>query len=160
VKPTVYIETSVISYLTARQSRDLRLAADQSATRDWWQKERDHFELFVSTSVLDEIRAGDAAAAEKRMSVVAPITVLPDSEDADDLSDALLRTLTLPRSAKIDAVHIALAAVHGMDYLLTLNCRHINNAAMKPNMREVCHKAGYVCPEICSPAELRDWRKP
>ena len=99
-------------------------------------------------------------AAKKRISMVAPITVLPDSEEAGDLSDILLRSLTLPSHAKIDAAHIAIAAIHGMDYLLTLNCRHINNAVMKPKMRDVCHKAGYTCPEICSPAELRNWRKP
>jgi hypothetical protein len=160
VKPTVYIETSVISYLTARPSRDLRLAADQSATFDWWQNERPHFKLFVSTYVIDEISAGDAAAAEKRRDAAKTIEVLPDDEAADSLSDALLRTLMLPGHAKIDAAHIAFAAVHGMDYLLAWNCRHINNAAMKPKVRAVCLEAGHVCPEICSPVELRGRRMP
>jgi predicted nucleic acid-binding protein len=158
--PTVYIETSVIGYLTARPSRNLRLAADQDATRDWWQNERDRFELVVSMSVLTEIKAGDATAAAQRMALVVSVTLLPDSEDADKLSIALLDALALPRTAKIDAAHVAFAAFHGIDYLLTLNCRHINNAVTKPKMREVCRMAGYACPEICSPAELRNWRKP
>jgi len=158
VKPTVYIETSVISYLTARPSRDVRFAADQEATRDWWRNARNRFELFASTSVLDEVRLGDATASAKRVALLSSMALLPDSENADELTISLLDALALPRVAEIDAAHVALAAVHQMDFLLTLNCSHIHNAVMKPKMRAVCHRAGYTCPEICSPAELRAWR--
>ncbi|MEI7900240.1 MAG: type II toxin-antitoxin system VapC family toxin [bacterium] len=154
MKPTVYIETSVISYLTARQSRDLRLAADQAVTRDWWQNERIRFELFASPFVISEAQSGDPHAASLRMEALKGISLLKEHQAATPLASSLLHGLALPDTADMDAFHIAMAAVHGIDYLLTWNCRHINNAVMKPRMRVICRDAGFDCPEICTPVEL------
>jgi len=154
VKPTVYIETSVISYLTARPSRDLRLAADQKATRDWWRDARVHFELFVSPFVISEAKAGDPSAAALRIETLSEIGVIQEQPVATRLAASLLRGLSLPDTADMDAFHIAMAAVHGINCLLTWNCRHINNATMKPRMRVICQDEGFNCPEICTPLEL------
>ena len=154
MKPTVYIETSVISYLTARPSRNLRLAADQEVTRYWWQNERDQFKLFVSPFVISEARSGDRHAASLRMEALKGISLLKEHRTSTPLASSLLHGLALPDTADMDAFHIAMAAVHGIDYLLTWNCRHINNAVMKPRMRVICRDAGFDCPEICTPVEL------
>jgi len=154
VKPTVYIETSVISYLTAQPSRDVRLAADQKVTRDWWQNERAHFELFVSSFVISEAKIGDPSAAALRIATLAEIGIIQEQPVVTRLATSLLHGLSLPDTADMDAFHIAMAAVHGINYLLTWNCRHINNATMKPKMRAICQDEGFNCPEICTPLEL------
>ncbi len=154
VKATVYIETSVIRYLTARQSRDLRLAADQEASCNWWRNARDRFELFVSPFVISEAQSGDPYAASRRMEALLGISLLKEHHIVTPLASSLLHGLALPDTADMDAFHIAIAAVHGIDYLLTWNCRHINNAVMKPRMRVICRDAGFDCPEICTPFEL------
>lgn len=151
---TVYIETSIISYLTARPSRDLVVAANQESTRDWWDGHRNNFALYISPLVLDEAGQGDAEAAGRRLKALEAFKMVEVIDQAGELAEALLREAALPSKAQDDAAHIALAAVHHMDYLLTWNCRHINNAEKKPLIREVCVKLGYVCPEICTPVEL------
>jgi hypothetical protein len=155
VKKSVYIESSVISYLTARVSRDLVSAARQQLTQEWWANCRDDFDLFVSPLVVDEVSRGDPEAAERRMDSLQNVPELALTDRAADLAVFLMRAGALPAKAKDDAVHIAIAAVCRMDYLLTWNCRHIDNAAMKPVMRQVCTEHGLVCPEICTPEELR-----
>ena len=151
---TVYIETSILSYLTARPSRDLVAAARQQVTRTWWDAQRPRFEVFVSPVVDQESRRGDADAARRRVEAAIDIPVLEIVEQAYELAVALIAEGALPAAAQDDAAHIALAAVHGMDYLLTWNCRHIDNAETKPIVRSVCAKHGYTCPEICTPEEL------
>ena len=151
---TVYIETSILSYLTARPSRDLLAAARQQVTRTWWDAHRPRFEVFVSPLVDQESRRGDTDAAHRRVEAATDIPVLQIVEQAYELAAALIAEGALPASAQDDAAHIALAAVHGMDYLLTWNCRHIDNAETKPLVRSVCAKHGYACPEICTPEEL------
>lgn len=151
---TVYVETSILSYLTARPSRDLLAAAHQQVTRDWWEGQRARFEVFISPLVEQEARRGDPAAAERRIEALHGLAMLEIVEDAYDLAAALLSDGALPPSAEDDAAHIALAAVHGIDYLLTWNCRHIDNAETKPIMRSICAARGYTCPEICTPEEL------
>ena len=155
---TVYIETSVVSYLTARPSRDVVAAAHQHVTHLWWNTRRPLFQSFISEIVEGEASAGDPGAAERRLAALEGIDIL----DLDDKALALARKLMdecgLPEAAKIDATHIAIAAVHGMDYLVTWNCRHIDNAEIKPVVRSVCALNGYACPEICTPEELMgDW---
>jgi hypothetical protein len=154
MKKSVYIETSVISYLTARVSRDLVSAARQQLTQEWWDNSRHNFELFVSRLVLKEIAGGDAAAADRRLDAVKGMTVLEMNADVIVLADELMKQCALPEKAREDAVHIAVSAVCGIDFLVTWNCRHIDNAVMKPVIRSVCADAGYVCPEICTPEEL------
>lgn len=151
---TLYVETSILSYLTARPSRDLLAAAHQQVTREWWDRQRARFEVFVSPLVEQESRRGDPAAAMRRVEALHGLAVLEIVEDAYGLAAALISEGALPRSAIDDATHIALAAVHGIDYLLTWNCRHIDNAETKPIVRSICATRGYTCPEICTPEEL------
>lgn len=155
MKKSVYVETSVISYLTARVSRDLVSAARQQLTQEWWDNSRQKFELFVSPLVSDEALRGDLEAAGRRMEILRDIPELTLTDDAASLAGRLMQAGALPEKAKDDAVHIAIAAVCQMDYLLTWNCRHIDNAVMKPVMRKICAEQGFVCPEICTPEELR-----
>lgn len=151
---SVYIETSVISYLTARPSASLLAAAHQQVTREWWDHHRDRFEQFISPMVLDEAGRGDSEAAARRLAAVQSFSVLEATQSAVGLVDALISDGALPSVARDDATHVAIATVHSMDYLLTWNCRHIDNAEVKPLIRSVCAVHGYVCPEICTPEEL------
>jgi hypothetical protein len=124
MKSKLYIETSVIGYLTARMSRDLITAAHPQLPQDWWMNRRADFELFVSQLVVREISAGDPLAAQKRLQAIDSIPLLALTQEALDLADELVNKGPLPQKASEDALHIALAAVHGMDYLLTWNCKH------------------------------------
>jgi predicted nucleic acid-binding protein len=151
---TVYIETSVVSYLTALPARDLLAAAWQNATNRWWETRRQRFELFTSQLVIDEARKGHPDAAQRRLDALAAIAHLSMPDPVTNLAAALLTEGALPSKATDDALHVAVSAYHGVDYLLTWNCRHIDNAEMKPLMRSVCAVHGYSCPEICTPLEL------
>ena len=151
---SVYVETSILSYLTARPTRDLLAAARQQVTSEWWDTCRARFELFVSPLVDQEARRGDPDAARRRIEAIGNLPALEIVEAVYDLAAALIAEGALPPLAEDDAIHIALAAVHGMDYLLTWNCRHIDNAETKPIVRTVCANRGYTCPEIRTPEEL------
>ena len=153
MKPRAYIETSIVSYLTARQSRDLVLAAHQQVTRDWWVS-RESFELFASQFVLDEAAAGDGDAAASRLAALAEAAILEVTEDAILLAEKLIAGGGLPPQARVDALHVAMAAVHGLDYLLTWNCKHIANATLRGKIEELCREAGFEPPIICTPLEL------
>lgn len=154
MKKAVYIETSIPSYLTARPSRDVRAAAWQQITEEWWNDARHEYELFTSELTAVEASGGNPEAAARRVQAIADLPELPIDEEARQLAELLITKGGLPASAKADALHVAVAAVHRIDYLLTWNCRHIDNAANKPVIREICASAGYVCPEICTPMEL------
>jgi hypothetical protein len=156
VKPTVYIETSVISYLAARPSRDIIIAANQQITQEWWQDRRLKFEVYISQLVLQEIGAGDANAVAKRQQAVTDCTLLDIAPEAVDLAEKLIEQNAIPRQAAEDALHIAIATVSGMDYLLTWNFKHIANAAIRANVESVCRLNGYEPPVICSPMELME----
>lgn len=151
---TVYIETSVVSYLTARPTSDLLTAAWRQITLDWWETQRTRFDLRTSDITVEEAGRGDPAARARRLGALAGILVLPLSEEAVKLSKELLRKRALPAKALNDALHVAISAVHGVDYLLTWNCRHLDNAEVKPVIRRVCASYGCAGPEICTPQEL------
>ena len=151
---TVYIETSIISYLTARPSSDLVAAAWQKATVDWWDTQRGRFGLFVSNVVIEEAGQGDAEAAGRRLEALTGIPLLKITDGVVSLAKALIRARAVPEKALDDALHIAVSAAHGVDYLLTWNCRHIDNAETKPIIRGICAADGFSCPEICTPPEL------
>lgn len=151
---SVYVETSVISYLTARPSRDLLAAAHQQITREWWDNQRSRFEIFISPLVIEESKRGNHEAASNRITAIDGLQSLEVVEEAYLLASALLAEGAMPPTAQDDAAHIALAAVHDIDYLLTWNCRHIDNAETKPFVRALCALKGYKCPEICTPEEL------
>jgi hypothetical protein len=154
VKPKVYLETTIPSLLTAWPSRDVLIAGQQQSTRDWWHDRREHYQLFISGLVIAESRRGDLAAAKDRERILADCKVLEYSEAAQDLARKILATHLLPANAAVDAAHIAVAAVHEMDFLLTWNCRHIANAAIVEKVRAVCAENGYPAPVICTPMEL------
>jgi hypothetical protein len=154
MKPTVYLETTIPSLLTAWPSRDLIVAADQQVTRQWLETRRRHFELFVSDFVLDEAGQGDSNAAAQRLQVLEECGVLQATDAVEALTTGLLDAGLIPRKAAADAAHIAVAAVHGMDFLLTWNCRHIANAMIAERVRAICAQLGYKAPNICTPHEL------
>lgn len=156
MKARVYIETSVVSYLTGRISRDLLVAAHQELTQQWWNECAKKFELVVSDLVLEEVHRGDAEAAGARLNVLKGISVLPTDEAAIELAEAFISAGICPREAIADALHIALAAMHGMDYLLTWNCKHIANALVRNKIIFRVENAGYSCPVICTPEELME----
>jgi len=150
----VYIETTFVSYLTARPSRDLVMAAHQQITHEWWDTRRASYELCVSQLVLDEAAAGDAQAAQERLLVLRPMLVLETKADALELAKELLQAGALPAKAADDALHIAVAATKTVPYLLTWNCRHLANAVMRPLIETVCKAKGFKAPNICTPEEL------
>jgi len=154
VKPRVYVETTVISYLCARRSRDLVHAAHQEVTWEWWETRRQDFALFVSPVVLREISAGDPIAAARRLEFIEGIDVLNVTDEAIELADALVAEGALPPNAADDAFHIALAAVHGMDYLITWNCKHLANMEIADAVGRVIEDRGFDPPRICVPEEL------
>ncbi len=151
---TVYVETSIVSYLTARLSSNLMAAAWQKATIDWWDTQRNRFSLYVSDLVLVEAGKGDNTAAARRLKALANVPVLETTAAATALSKALIAQGAVPEKALDDSLHIAVSAIHGIDYLLTWNCRHIDNAETKPIIRSICTANGHRCPEICTPQEL------
>ncbi len=154
MKPKVYLETTIISYLTARPSRDLVMAANQETTHEWWIGRRREFDLYVSQLVFEEAIAGDSEAARKRIEVLQPITRLDITDPVTLLGKRLVVGVPLPAKARADALHIAVAAVNGLDYLLTWNCAHIANAVMRPRIEKTCRAMGYEPPVICTPQEL------
>ena len=155
MKPKAYIETTVISYLAASPSRDIVVAAHQQLTHEWWER-RDRFELIVSQAVVDEVSRGDAAVAARRLALLAQIPVLDLGDNVNEFARRLLRNRAVPSKANLDAVHIAVAAVNHVNYLVTWNCTHIANAAVRGKIEEACRSAGLPTPTICTPEELME----
>lgn len=151
---TVYIETSIISYLTARPSRDLVIAARQAITADWWVKQRPRFDAYISALVEEEISAGDPTASAQRLQAVVGIPSVAILPAAQVLASKLLAAKAIPANSVEDALHIAIAAAQGTEYLLTWNFKHINNAETKALIATVIESAGLRCPVLCSPEEL------
>ena len=154
MKKSVYIETSIPSYLSAKPSRDVRATAWQQVTNQWWEEMREDYDLFISELVIVEVSAGNSEAAALRLEILQGIAELAIDEEVQGLADQLVSKGGFPVGAEADALHVAVAAVHHVDYLLTWNFRHIDNAAKKPVVRSICLAAGYTCPEICTPMEL------
>ncbi len=152
--PKIYIETSIVSYLTARPSNNLIAAAWQKETIDWWETQKDRFDLYISEVVIEEASRGDESAASRRLLALEDIEVLQLNEASIALSKALIDEGGIPKKALDDAFHVAIAAVEVIDFLLTWNCRHIDNAEMKPIIRKIIETHGYQCPEIATPTEL------
>ena len=151
---TVYIETSIVSYLAGKPSHDLLIAAWQQSTRDWWDEHRSQFKLYASQLVIAEAARGEPDIARKRLEYLRGIPELHVTPESRDVAKALVEQGALPHKAEADALHIAIAAVHHMDLLLTWNCRHIDNPVTKPIVRSVCAVIGFPCPEMCTPIQL------
>ena len=156
MKPTVYIETSVVSYLTARPSRDVVVAAYQEITREWWRDAPERFDLVASALVVAEARAGDTDAAHSRLMALEAVTLLDATPDAENFARKLLDLEAVPRQAADDAAHIAIAVTNGVTYLVTWNFRHIANAERRTRIERVCRGMGYEPPVICTPNELME----
>ena len=150
---TVYVETSILGYLTARPSRNLVVAANVQVTREWWDTRRSDFQLYTSQAVVKEVSQGDAEIAS-RLEILRDFSLLELNQSVLDLAEQFLGRSNLPSKADVDAVHIATATVHGIDYLLTWNCKHIANAQIQGKLAEISLDFGYELPILCTPYEL------
>ena len=154
MKPKLYLETTVVSYLTARSTRDIVMTARQQLTQEWWDRRRGDFDIRVFQLVLAEAARGDTAAAKRRLAALREFAVLEIQPAVPTLANVLLKSRLLPANAADDALHIAMSAVHGVHFLLTWNFRHIANAIHADEIRLLVAKLGYTCPVICTPEEL------
>ncbi|MEM1280040.1 MAG: type II toxin-antitoxin system VapC family toxin [Cyanobacteria bacterium P01_H01_bin.152] len=154
MRETVYIETSILGYLTARPTNNLILAANTKVTQDWWENYRSEFTLYASELVQNEAAQGDGAIATQRLSLLDPIPFLEITEDAIALGQAFLQQSNLPAKAANDSLHMALATVYGLNYLLTWNCKHMANAQIQKKLAQISEQLGYELPVICTPYEL------
>ena len=148
------METTFLSYLVARPSRDLIVAGHQQVTQEWWANRRSAFECLVSQVVIDEVSVGDPAEVPKRLAIIGGLPALEVTADATALAQAIMAAGILPPPAVRDAAHVAVAAVHAVDYLLTWNCRHLANAQLTRRIALVCERLGHRMPAICTPEEL------
>lgn len=153
---TIYIETSVISYRVARSSRDIIVLARQEITAEWWDNVLAHFNAFVSPVVLDEISAGDQQAQALRLQLIENIPLLAVDERVTALAEVISEQIRLPDRAQADAYHIAIPAVHCIDYVVTWNCKHIANAFMLRKVEQIVKSMGYMMPVVCTPEELME----
>ena len=156
MKPKVYLETTVISYLTSRPSRDLRVAAHQQATQDWWRDRRGAFDLYASQLVVQEAGRGDEEAAKLRTEKLGDTILLDATDEALTLTETIVQRGLIPRAVAEDAAHIAIATTNGVDYLLTWNLKHIANAVIRGKVEALCRAEGYTPPVICTPEELME----
>lgn len=151
---SVYIETSILGYLTARPTDNLILAANIKITQDWWNIRRDFFVLYASEIVEDEAGKGDKVIAAQRRSLLQSLMFLELKEEAIEVAQEFLKQSNLPPKASNDALHMALATVYGLDYLLTWNCKHMANAQIQKKLSQISFDLGYKLPFICTPLEL------
>jgi len=154
MKPKLYLETTIPSYLTARPTRDQLMAGQLIATKKWWRLRRNDFELFISQLVLDEAARGDAIAASRRNVILARLPLLPITTEAIELAQKIQTKHLLPPGANDDVLHIATATVNEAHFLLTWNCHHINNGEILPAIQRLCVGLGYKFPVVCTPLEL------
>lgn len=154
MKPVVYLETSVLSYLASRPNRNMVTAARQAISHDWWENHRHRFALRVSALVEEEAKHGDSSAVGRRADFLIGIPSLAITAEALTLAQSLLAKAAVPKGSEADALHIAIAATQGADYLLTWNFKHINNAEKRDLILMAVESSGYKCPKLCSPEEL------
>ncbi len=156
VKKSVYIETTIVSYLTGRPSRDVIRAARQEITRRWWKDRREDFDLFIAQGVLDEARRGDKRAAASRTRILDRLTRLDTTDKALELARVLIKKGAMPPKATEDALHLAVATAQEIDFLLTWNCRHLANAEMMKAVEKLAAAMGYRVPIVCTPEQLME----
>jgi len=156
METSVYIETTIPSYLAARPSRDVVVAGKQETTREWWEKVRYRFNLYISDFVLDESKDGNEEVARRRLEIIREIPILEADDFVESIAKELIARKAIPEQAQFDALHIAIATRHGIDYLLTWNCRHIANAQTMKKIETVVLGMGYELPLICTPDELME----
>lgn len=156
MKPTVYIETTVISYRMAKSSRDLIIAAHQQITHEWWDIALPRFDAFISPIVLEEISKGDADAAKLRLDSVSSFQLLEVLSEVRDLADSYFSAIEIPEKARADSYHLAVAAWHGMDFLISWNCSHIVSGRVKRIVEEINSAKRIRTPIVCTPEELME----
>ncbi len=154
MRKKVYIETTVVSYFTARPSRDIMIAGHQEATRDLWPQLTDKYETYISALVYEEAGKGDTDQSRLRLSVIEPFPMLDIDEEARSLAEKIIYGRGVPAQYPEDALHIAVAAVNGIDLVITWNFAHLSNPFTRKTVRQIVEGEGFVCPEICSPEEL------
>ncbi len=155
-KPTVYLETTVIGHLVGRLHPDPTVAGKQISTREWWATAADRFQLFASKLVVDECSGGDALAATERLSALDKLDFIVVNAEAETLAQQLISGHALPSTELRDALHISLAAVFGIEYLVTWNFKHIANPSTRSSIEAICREAGYEPSIICTPEALME----
>jgi len=153
---TLYIETSIVSYLRQRPSSQVVMAARQLLTDQWWHDEREKYELVTSQYVIDEASEGDPDLAAERLESLDGIPLLPLDPRIGVIANEIIARAILPPTASVDALHIAMVAHHEIQYLLTWNCKHIANAKILPRIHQVLTDLGCPIPIICTPEEMVD----
>jgi predicted nucleic acid-binding protein len=153
-RPTIYIETSIVSYLTSRPSRDILILARQERTRQWWEKERAKYHLVVSAFVTAEAREGHPEAAARRLGLLAGIRALDVTPEMGPLAADIQKALGIPEDSTTDALHLACASYHEVDYLLTWNCAHLAGGRSRRLVAELARRNGMWVPIICTPDEM------
>ena len=156
IKPSVYLESTVVSYLVARPSSNPVLAARQKASRQLWENYADRFEFVTSHIVHNEIRQGNAGAARQRLEAVTLLRILETPPEVDTLAQKLLDSGAVPRNSLPDAQHIAIATVHNVEYLVSWNHRHIVNENKREHIEQICQEAGFQLTTICTPTQLME----
>jgi predicted nucleic acid-binding protein len=152
--PTVYIETSIISYAAARPSNDPHVLVRQEDAKRWWDEYSRQYDLFISQAVLDEAGHGDPAAAKQRLQLLQGLPLIPITAEVIQVARELIDRSLLPEKASADALHVAGAAIGDVEYLVTLNCRHIANAHILPKIYQALEDLGVPRPLICTPQEF------
>lgn len=156
MKKSVYIETTVISYLTARFTRDLVVAAHQQITREWWERALPQYEAFISPVVLEEIARGDVHAAKSRIEKVKDFPLVEVTTEVQALAELYFDQIQIPEKARADAYHLALATIHGLDFLVSWNCTHIVSGRVRWILEEIHKEQGLQGPILCTPEELME----
>jgi hypothetical protein len=153
---SVYVETSIFSYLTARPSRDIISAAHQQITLNWWENQRQNYTIYASNLVVAEASQGDQSCAQARIQQLLTIPMLEINKACEQLANELIKQSSIPPKAQDDALHVAIASQHNMDFLLTWNCRHLANGNLIPKVRAIIEALGLKFPHICTPEELME----
>jgi predicted nucleic acid-binding protein len=153
-KATIYLETTIISYLTSRPHRDIVVAAQQEVTRQWWENEKQRYRCVTSPYVLEEASAGDEQAAEKRIQSLQDIEILPLFPEIEFLAEKISSALNIPAAARMDAFHLACAVFHEIDYLLTWNCAHLANGPRLKLLARFLQAESLWQPLVCTPNEM------
>ena len=154
--PSVYIETSVISYLTSLPSRDLVIAGHQQSTYLWWNEARAKFSCYISPFVVDECKRGDEQAAQKRLSALSGITLLNLNLDIEALAEIYFKAIQIPEKARADAFHLAIATHYKMQFLVSWNCVHMVSGRVRKILEAENTKLKLMTPTICTPEELME----
>jgi len=158
MKPTLYLETTIPSYLKAKQSRDIIQTARQQITSEWWDNRLNDFDIYISQIVIDEAGEGDPAASVKRMEMIKDFSLLEITEQVINLAEKIIIEKIIPEKAVRDALHIAVATFHEMIFLLSWNCKHIANAEIIKRLRKTVADEGLELHVICTPGELLERR--